>query len=83
VCSVEQRAARRLKDFEKLGISKTAKEIAVEIEERDRKDSTRTNSPLYKADDALVVDTTYMNIEEQVTYITERVLEKGLKTSNH
>jgi cytidylate kinase len=79
VCSVAQRAARRLKDFEKLGITKTVEELSAEIAERDRKDSSRANSPLKKADDAIEVDTTSMSIEEQVSYIVEKARSAGCK----
>ena len=52
VASVEERAKRRQKDFEKIGVIKTITELVADIETRDRKDSTRENSPLVKADDA-------------------------------
>ncbi len=38
---------------------------------RDRKDSTRVHSPLTEADDAIVVDTTGMSIDEVVTHVIE------------
>jgi cytidylate kinase len=47
--SVEERARRRRKDFEAAGVKKTLSELGEEISERDRKDSTRENSPLKKA----------------------------------
>lgn len=72
VASVEERARRRQKDFEKLGIAKSLEELAEDIEERDRKDSERSNSPLSKACDAEEIDTTDMTLEEQVDYISEK-----------
>jgi len=69
VASVEERAKRRQKDFEKLGISKSIDELIVDIQERDRKDSSRTNSPLMKADDAIELDTTSMTLDQQVEFI--------------
>jgi cytidylate kinase len=46
-------------------------EVEASIIERDRKDSTRTNSPLTETSDAVLVDTTGLSIEE----VVERVLE--------
>jgi CMP/dCMP kinase len=71
--SVEERAARRLHDFARLGITKTIDELVKEITIRDHKDSTRANSPLRKADDAEVMDTTGMSLEQQVEAIVGRV----------
>jgi cytidylate kinase len=78
VASVEERARRRQKDFEKLGERKSIGELIAEIEARDRKDSTRENSPLRKADDALELDTTRMTLDEQVEFIVRKAGEKGL-----
>ena len=46
-------------------------EIESAIVIRDRKDSTRAHSPLAEADDAIVVDTTGMTIDEVVEHIME------------
>ncbi|MBD3393402.1 MAG: (d)CMP kinase [Chitinivibrionales bacterium] len=77
VASVEERARRRQKDFEKMGVRKGLEELCDEIAERDRKDSTRRNSPLRKADDAEEIDTTEMTIEEQVGHIVDRARARG------
>ena len=66
VASIEERARRRKIDFERMGIKKDVTEIIAEITERDRKDSTRRQSPLKKADDAVEIDTTHLSIDEQV-----------------
>jgi cytidylate kinase len=70
--SAEERAKRRAKDFEKLGIKKEISELIKEINERDRKDSSRKNSPLCKAKDAEEIDTTNMSFEQQVEYIVNK-----------
>jgi len=72
VASVEERARRRQKDFEKLGIHKSIDELKEEISLRDHKDSTRENSPLQKAADAEEIDTTNMTLESQIEYIVNR-----------
>lgn len=69
VASVQERARRRQKDFELLGIKKTLKELEKEISLRDHKDSSRKISPLKKADDAVELDTTGMTLEQQIDLI--------------
>jgi CMP/dCMP kinase len=67
VASLETRARRRMLERSEGGIEEQMRTIA----ERDRRDSTRTDSPLKKAEDAVEVDTTGLSIEQQV----ERVVE--------
>jgi cytidylate kinase len=69
--SIEERAKRRMKDFERMGIAKSKSELIAEIADRDRKDSTRKHSPLLKAADAREIDTTSMTLEEQVRLIVD------------
>ena len=77
VASVEERARRRQKDFENIGVSKSIDELVEEIKDRDTKDSTRDVSPLYKADDAEEIDTTNMTLKEQVDYIVNKAETSG------
>lgn len=72
--SVRERAQRRLIDMVKLGVATTVGEQIKDIERRDACDSGRTHSPLQKAKDAYVVDTTNMTIEEQVDHIITLIL---------
>lgn len=72
VASIEERARRRKIDFERMGINKDLAGIIDEIKERDKKDSTRSNSPLLKAEDAIEIDTTRMTIDRQVALIVDR-----------
>jgi cytidylate kinase len=60
------RAERRVRE-----IGGNVDEIEQAIIIRDRKDSTRDHSPLAEADDAVVVDTTGMTIDEVVDHIME------------
>jgi cytidylate kinase len=79
IATVEERAARRKKDFEKLGIEKSDSELIAELAERDRKDSSRAVSPLAKADDALELDTTGMTLDRQVDWIVDRARRRSGK----
>lgn len=74
VASVEERARRRQKDFEKLGVSKSISELVNEISLRDHKDSTRANSPLHKAAGAEELDTTGMTLESQIEFIVNKAI---------
>ncbi len=69
--SVEQRAARRQKDFQDLGVKKSIEELIGEIRIRDTKDSNRSNSPLVKADDAIEMENTTMTLEQQIQFIVD------------
>lgn len=75
--SLEERAARRKKDFEKRGIQMELDEIKVEIEKRDKRDSGREHSPLVRAEDATVIDTTCLGVDEQVQLILHDIYRKA------
>ena len=72
VAAVSERARRRKKELLTSGIEVREEEIVKEIEERDRKDSTREVSPLKMAADAIKLDTSNLTIEEQVLFIVDR-----------
>ncbi len=76
--SVRTRAERRLIDLVKMGVSTTLEELIADIERRDKYDTTRTHSPLKRARDAIVIDTTNVTIEEQVERVMS-VLKTVLK----
>ena len=63
------RAKRRVNELKEKGIIKDVFEVQKEIEERDYRDSHREISPLKQADDAILVDTSNMEIDEEVDYI--------------
>lgn len=76
VASIEERARRRLKEN---GLSADAvQDIARDLVERDRKDSTRLVSPLIKAADAVEIDTSSISIEDQVQQIVRLARERML-----
>jgi len=67
--SKEERAKRRYKELAEKGQVTTFDEVLAEMEARDHNDMTRKLNPLTKADDALLVDTTDMMIDEVSDYI--------------
>lgn len=72
----EVRAKRRMKDFKEKNIKISEKEVLEEIEKRDREDSGREIAPLKMAEDAIYIDTSDLNIEEQVEKIYKIIMEK-------
>ncbi|MCM6881046.1 (d)CMP kinase [Enterococcus italicus] len=76
VASVVERAERRYKENQSKGIMTDFQTLKEEIEHRDLLDSTRKISPLKKAADAELLDTTGMTIQQVVTSIKEIVKKK-------
>lgn len=67
--SVECRANRRYKELLEKGQNADLKQIAADIEDRDYRDSHREISPLKQADDAILLDSSDMTIDEVVEKI--------------
>ncbi len=62
--SAEERAKRRYKQLKDKGIDANLPQLVIELQARDKRDSTRVTSPLVAAEDAVTIDTTSMSIEE-------------------
>ncbi len=75
IASAEERAKRRYKQLKQKGFNVNLPRLAADIAERDTRDSQRTVSPLKPADDAIVVDTTIMEISEVIKKIETLVQE--------
>ena len=69
--SAEERAKRRHKQLKEKGISSNISDLAAEIRERDERDRNRSASPLLPAEDALVIDSTNLSIEQ----VVEKILQ--------
>ena len=69
----EERAMRRYKELIEKGQDAVYEQVLADIKQRDHNDSTRAASPLKKADDAELLDTTHMTIDEVVDYICKQV----------
>lgn len=70
------RAQRRCLELQEKGEECDLESVRLEIEERDRRDMEREVSPLRKADDAVVVDSSYMTIDEVVRLIVSYAEER-------
>ncbi|MDG3087646.1 (d)CMP kinase [Vibrio hannami] len=69
--SAEERANRRMKQLQDKGLSVKFDHLLSEIQERDHRDRNRAVAPLRPADDALVLDSTSLSIDE----VVEKALE--------
>ncbi len=67
--SPEVRAERRLKELEAKGENVSPKEVLENVRMRDHIDSTRKESPLRRADDAIELDNSHMSISEQKAWL--------------
>lgn len=69
--SVEERARRRYEEMKEKGYAVDFDELKGEIASRDKQDSERAISPLRRADDAVLLDTTALSIDDVVARILE------------
>ncbi len=74
--SIDERANRRLEDNLKRGIKTDLEKLKTEIARRDYLDTTREHSPLKAAEDAVIIDTSNLTIDEVVSSITLRIREE-------
>jgi len=63
--TAEERAKRRFKEMKEKGQKVSYDEVLKNVEERDHLDTTREDSPLVKAEDALEIDNSSLSLEEQ------------------
>jgi len=70
---VVERARRRFRDLMETGSDVTLESTIEDIKKRDRRDSTRTHSPLRRTDDMIYIDSTNMTIDEVVEKMLEHV----------
>ena len=77
--STRVRAQRRFKELTEKGEACSLAEIEKDIEDRDYRDMHRENSPLKQAEDAVLLDSSAMTIEEVITAIIDEARNRGLK----
>ena len=73
--SSQERAKRRFLELQNLGQEVNMPDLIADIEERDLKDSSRELSPLFPAEDAHIIDSSNLSLEE-VFSITENLINK-------
>ena len=70
--SAETRARRRFKEMIEKGSAVTFEEVLANVVHRDHIDTTRAESPLRRADDAIAIDNSNMTIEEQDAWLLDQ-----------
>lgn len=78
--SSQVRAMRRYKELAEKGIACNLQEIEQDIIERDQRDMSRAIAPLKKAEDAVLVDSSQMTIDQAVEAIIGAAVSRGLVT---
>ena len=71
--SAEERARRRLAELAAKGDTSTFEEVLADMLQRDRNDSTRAAAPLKAAEDAVLVDTSKMGLQESIDYVCSQI----------
>ena len=75
--SAQVRAERRFKELQSKGDTTTTfEEVLANVQERDRIDTTRKESPLRQAEDALLLDNSNLTIEEQDEWLYKQYLQR-------
>lgn len=74
--SVQVRAERRFKEMQAKGGKETLEDVLKNLQERDYIDANRDTNPLAKAEDAILLDNSYMTIEEQCAWLGTILKEK-------
>lgn len=69
--TAEERAGRRFKEMKEKGQDVNYEEVLKNVTDRDHLDTTREDSPLVKADDAIEIDNSSMNIDQQFEKILQ------------
>ena len=73
IASDKVRARRRHKELVEAGTEMTVEDVLADLKERDARDEARATAPLKPAEDAIVLDTTAMTIDEAVAEAIRRV----------
>lgn len=74
--SVEERARRRARQIAARGEQADPEDLKMEVEERDRRDTQRSVAPLRPAEDAAVIDTDDLDLEQVVAEVLARIRER-------
>ena len=74
--SPEARARRRWLELREKGVDTSLEEVLSDMIVRDRNDSTRAAAPLRRADDAVLLDTSDLTLEESIRRLIEIIHEK-------
>jgi len=77
--SAEVRAQRRVRELLERGMPAHFEDVLLDIKSRDERDSTRETAPLRKADDAALLDTSELDVEQAIAEAIRLVEEQRVK----
>lgn len=72
----EVRAMRRFKEYQQKGLSLSYEEVLSQTKERDARDSSRSTAPMKPAEDAVIIDTSDLSINEVYQKVCEIIDSK-------
>ena len=75
------RAQRRFKEMLEKGEESSLEEVMANLNMRDYEDTHRSESPLSKADDAIVLDNSFLTPDEQLAFVKQKLVDLKLLTS--
>jgi cytidylate kinase len=78
--SPDIRAERRMQELQAKGLMQDFEQVKANLLERDLLDSTREDSPLKQADDAVVIDTSFLTMDQQAEKVVELAKERIKKS---
>lgn len=70
------RAKRRFEELKLMGVQTTVEEVLKNLNSRDEYDTTRSHDPLRQASDAIVLDNSYLTIDEQFIFVLTQAQRK-------
>ena len=79
-CKIEERAKRRLRDYESLGDKVTLEKVIADLKDRDYRDTHREISPLIMCENAYLIDTSLNSVDECLELIFNEMHRRGLVT---
>jgi len=71
------RAARRFAELATRGVNTTQAEVLAQLQERDQRDQQRELAPLRRADDAIVIDSSALAVEQVVDAMLAHIKHQG------
>ena len=74
---IKERSKRRIEELREKGNDVDADRLSAELRERDHKDKTRSVGPLKKADDAVLIDSTHLSIDEVIEEMLRHIKKDG------
>lgn len=77
-CKIEERAKRRLKDYEALGDKVVLEKVIADMKDRDYRDMHREISPLVMCENAYLIDTSLNSVDECLDLIFNEMIRRGL-----